>query len=34
MNTKKIIVITIVGAIVTVFMEKIGVYDKIVRMIP
>jgi hypothetical protein len=30
---KKLVVITIVGAIITVLLEKIGVYDAIVKAI-
>jgi hypothetical protein len=33
MNTKKIVVITVVGAFVTVLLEKLGVYDAILKAI-
>lgn len=33
MNTKKIIVITVVGALVTIMLEKMGLYDKIAGML-
>jgi hypothetical protein len=32
-SAKKLVIITIVGAIVTVTLEKLGVYDAIVKVI-
>jgi hypothetical protein len=30
---KKLVIMTIIGAIVTVTLEKLGIYDKIARML-